>query len=248
MKGRSILLAALALAACPAFGLDLWNQQVGVGPAFASFPDQEYDDGIYDVYTTYMANDVIVGAGGWNVDSISVEMTASSVLGSFTTLTTARLNVFANPGGNSVPAVQDDPSKGVTVPVSVVPVGGLTDTYYVIASNLNLNLAAGEYWIDLTPVGGVLSVGQSYEVFTPTNSAGAHLGSATINPLQGYQFPSGPNWGTMQDENHTAGPEYGAIDIQGAAAAPEPSAMVGLAAGIFGLLRFKRRRDKTSSQ
>src|SRR5579862_322504 len=147
MKTRIIFLGMFAFAALPSFGDDLWNQISGLPPAIASQPDQEFDDGIFDSFTSYLANDVEVGPGGWNVSSVTVEVLASNSA-EIGNITNARLNVFQNTGSADTPASTDNPMNGQIVPVTVTPT---SNRFLITATGLNLGLGAGEYWIDLTP-------------------------------------------------------------------------------------------------
>ncbi len=238
MTFRSLLAAIAVLAASLAHADDLWNQIAGLPKGFPNFPDQEFDDGVLDSFTTFMANDVEVGPTGWIIDSVTVEVGASQPT-SFANLATARLNIFANPIGNATPAATDNPFNGTVVPVTITPVSGLSGFFYVTASGLNLSLGHGEYWIDLTPIGGITAIGESLEAYSPNNSAHAATGTAVINPGGGYAFKTGTQWDTLQNENGNNSPQYGAIDIQGSAA-PEP-ATIGLL-GLGGVALLRRRR------
>ncbi|MFI5387221.1 MAG: PEP-CTERM sorting domain-containing protein [Fimbriimonadales bacterium] len=241
MRGKLVPVLALPFFAAPVFADDLWNQQVGVPAAFSSFPQQEFDDGIYDIYTTFMVDDVVVPqGGGWSVNSISIWVTASQP-SQFQNLQSARLNVFENPGSTDAPPSSDDPMNGTIKSVTVSAVPGRASTYSVTAASLDVNLGPGEYWIGLTPVGGVVSFGQCYEVFSENNPAGALNGSAARNPGQGYQFSTGADWGSLQDLNTTNGPLYGAIDLEGSGV-PEPATFAGLALGLLALRRRSRAR------
>ncbi|HTQ11535.1 MAG TPA: hypothetical protein VMI31_15845 [Fimbriimonadaceae bacterium] len=247
MKRTHFILFAPLLLASNAIADDLWNQQVGVPAAYTSFPQQEFDDGIFDTYTTFMVDDVVVPQGaGWDVTSISIWVTASSP-SQFQNLQSARLNIFDNPGSTDAPPASDDPMNGTIKNVSVSAVSGRSSTFEVTAADLSVNLGPGEYWIGLTPVGGVVSIGQCYEVYCSNNPAGALNGSAARNPGEGYQFPTGSDWGSLHDLNNDAGPDYGAIDLQGTGA-PEPASCAGVTVGILALLQRRARSVRKSSE
>ena len=227
----------------PSFANDLWNQIAGLPKDFASFPDQEFDDGLFDSFDTYLANDVVVGPSGWIVDSVTVQVEAS-MPAAISNIHTAKLNVFQNPGGETTPKTTDNPVNGTVVSVIVTPVAGNSSGFFITASGLNLGLGGGEYWIDLTPIGGIAAAGESLEDYSPNNAAGALLGTAARNTGGGYAFPTGTDWGTLQNENKNVSPQYGAIDIQGALA-PEPATFVLVGAGFAALLVKKRLTKAT---
>jgi len=239
MTKRLYTLAALAVATTPAFATDLWNQQVGLANGFNGFVDEQFTDTGFTQYSTYQSSDVVVGTGGWNVTSISEEFLDN---GATSGITTALLNVFPNTGANSLPAVQNDPTTGTQVAVQITSLGAIganaAQAYLLTASGLNLQLAAGEYWIGLTGIGAFGS-GEIQEGFTTTNSAGANFGSAFINPQGG--FAAGTSWQPLTNITGDS-VDYSAIDIQGSFATPEPASMALLGLGVVGLIKRRRNR------
>jgi len=240
MTKKLLALGALAVAATPSFATDLWDQQPGLTNGFNAFTDEQFTD--LPDHSVYNASDVIVGAGGWTVNSISVEGEEN---GSPGTPTQALLNIFANTGQNSVPAVQNDPTTGQLVNVTFTPLGNIgfngAPAYFLTVSGLNLQLAAGEYWIGLTAIGAIggSSGENEFETgFSTVNSAGAKEGSAFINP--GAYWGYGSSW---QQETNVSGdptPDFSAIDIQGSAA-PEPVSIALLGLGVVGLISRRRK-------
>src|SRR5579863_6945717 len=140
MTKKIIGIGAMALAAMPAFATDLWDQQATFHSSGGSgFVNQNFTD--FPTYSTYDVSDVIVGAGGWNVTSVSVEVIASSTTG-ILTMTQGLLNVFSNSG--SLPGAGNNPASGTAVAITVTPDSNFSNVFYITASGLNLNLSAGE--------------------------------------------------------------------------------------------------------
>ncbi|HLK15502.1 MAG TPA: PEP-CTERM sorting domain-containing protein [Fimbriimonadaceae bacterium] len=231
MTKRILALAALGIAAAPSFATDLWNQQVGVGSSFDGGPDQVFGD--LPSATAWQASDVIVGSGGWNVTSISTLATLQAG-GTMNLTTTADLTIFA--GSASLPTGSNDPSVDQVVNVTWTLVGA---NEYRVQANVNMNLAAGHYWVGLTPIGDYGTYLQTYTIFTSTNSAGASFGTGLLNP--GGYYNGVTTWQTLASVEGQTNPLYAAIDIQGTAA-PEPATMAFLGLGIAGLVARRRLR------
>ena len=94
--------------------------------------------------TYYTVNDIVVPAGGWNVDKVSIYFDGFDA-GWAGVVTSAVLSL--EPKVSGMPA--GDPSTGTTVTVSTIILGnGFME---VSASGLGMAIAEGEYWIGLTP-------------------------------------------------------------------------------------------------
>ncbi|MHB8635213.1 MAG: PEP-CTERM sorting domain-containing protein [Fimbriimonadaceae bacterium] len=236
MTKRIYALAALAVATTPAFATDLWNQQAGLPVGFNAFADSVLGDipnsSVYDL------SDVIVGANGWTVNSISMEVVDQGP--GATSLTQAVLNVFANTGQTSLPAVQNNPTTGTTVAVTMTAVAGQASVYMLTASGLNLSWAPGEYWVGLTGLSNYNSApGQIQTGYSAVNSAGASFGSVFNDP-GGQLVPAG--WTSIQSYLSDPTADYSAIDIQGVSPAPEPASMTFLGLGVLGIISRRRNR------
>jgi len=242
MTKKIYALAALALATAPAFADDLWNQQVGLPAGFNGALDDQFIDATNMPLSSYQVSDVIVGAGGWDVNSVSMEILDPSG----PSITQAVLNVFANTGQNLLPAVQNDPTAGATVNVQMTSLGNIgvnnAPVYLMTVTGLNLQLSAGEYWIGLTGITNGLSLAGNgiQDAYTTVNSAGAAVESAWINPSG--QWGVGNTWQGLNGITGDTPNDYGAIDIQGVSAAPEPASMALLGLGIVGLISRRRNR------
>jgi hypothetical protein len=137
------LLVALGLANV-AGAADLWDQTAGY---------ESWQMGYFNVIaggppfgaTMYTVNDIVVGAGGWNVDAVHIYYDGfdASWAGALTSAV-----LYVEPKTGSLPT--GDPSTGVSVAVTATTLGnGFLE---LSATGLGLALAEGEYWIGLTPV------------------------------------------------------------------------------------------------
>lgn len=240
MAPRFITVLGIALATVPAFGSDLWNQQTGLGNSYASFVgaiDGTYSDA--SIYSSYQLSDVIVGAGGWNVTSISMVIIDGDP--TVTGINSAILNFFNNTG-TALPPGGDDPTTGTTLSsnVTVTAINAANGVYLLTASGLNLNWSAGEYWVGLTSIGSFGSFGEVTDAYQTTNSAGATYTSVLRNPGNG--LGDGSAWMQYSGQGSPYVNAYAGIDIQGAFATPEPVSMAIFGFGALGLLARRRRR------
>jgi len=186
--------------------------------------------------TIYAYNDIAVGGGGWTVNSISVYFSALGFDDWTQVVTSARLNIFTNAGG-ALPSAGDNPGLGPNaqiVDVSVTagsfdagPGFGLQQMYIVTASGLNINLAAGDYWIGLTPLAPSGFFGPE------TNWAAASVYGQNTALWSRYADPLG---GIPGQTWFGSGTEA-AILIQGV---PTPGA--GALIGVAALAGLRRRR------
>ena len=113
-----------------AFGMGFFNSESGA-PPFG--------------LTQYCVNDVTVN-GTWNITTISIYFGALDQ-GWGDGITTGLLHVF--PKTDVLPADLDDPTASLVVPMSG---SFVDDAIVVVASDLELSLEPGEYWIGITPV------------------------------------------------------------------------------------------------
>lgn len=154
---RSFLFGAAAmLALAGAAQADiLWNQLPDYDNMTASgLPDRITVDPFSGPSAIFAVSDVTVPTGGWTIQSVSTYFTDFSFE---PTVTSAVLNIFPKTG--NLPLSTNDPrtsptGQGTTVAVvDVRTIGGATQQPAMIltAAGLNINLAAGSYWIGLTP-------------------------------------------------------------------------------------------------
>jgi hypothetical protein len=221
-----LILAALICSIVPLQAGVLWYQAPDT--VATAYVDQEFPDLL--LYGTYQVHDVTVDPGGWTIQSITSYFTTGH---GWPATGTARLNIFSKTG--TLPMAGDDPTVGTSYAASLSVVGGST---LVTAGGLSINLAAGAYWIGLTPIFAFSSPGQEWHQVVAEAVVGDY--SAVRNPGGGFGF--GPNWGTyaMMGLLETDG----AILIEGTAgsgAIPEPATWSLLALGV-GALAFLRRR------
>lgn len=144
MKKLLMIIATLTLSVSVASADVLWDQSA-INPNGDSYMDS---------YSIGPWGDVIVyGASDFNLD-------VDAVITSVTTFYTnggewqpgnydALLDIFEKTGPIPVDGVDDPLTTGVTVPVTLTDMGD--GTLALNASGLNLALAAGQYWIMLSP-------------------------------------------------------------------------------------------------
>ena len=108
--------------------------------------------------TMYSYNDITVDGTGWVITEISTYYNGT---GFFESVTDGYLNIAPKTG--DLPT--DDPNNDMPVSLTLTLVA--PNTYKVTASGLNIELAAGEYWVGVTPIAGGL-----YD--------GIHMASSTL--------------------------------------------------------------------
>ncbi len=215
-----VVLAALICSIVPLQAGVLWYQ--APNPALTAYIDQEFPD--TPGYSAYQVHDVTVDPGGWTVQSITGYFGGST--GPWpTTTANARVNIF--PKSGSLPGSGDDPTGGAVYTASFSWDG---TSYVVTAGGLSIPLAAGDWWIGLTPILAFGTYGQQFH-WQSTPVVGDY--SALRNP--GGSFGFGTDWVTYYTGD-------GAILIEGTGGAiPEPATWSLLALGV-GALAFLRRR------
>lgn len=164
--------------------------------------------------SVYTVSDITVTGGGWNVTSIS---TYYSVLGDLFA-TEARLHVFAKSGPLPLDAL-NDPTMSPIVSVTT----SSSNNVGILTVELDLDLAAGEYWIGLTPI---FAIGDPILL-----SSMSTYGDASAS-YDAFAFPGPPTW-----FNFNPGVDA-SIMVEGTAIpAPGALALLGLAG-----VGFRRRR------
>lgn len=140
-KLTTILL--LVLVATSAFADVLWDQPYESEEAGGFFNSESGSPPFGS--TNYSMADVTVGVDNeWLIDSITTYYSALDQ-GWGLGITTGYLNVFPKTG----PMPTEDPTAGTVVALTSTLVGA---HFEVTASGLGVNLAAGDYWIMITPV------------------------------------------------------------------------------------------------
>lgn len=212
----------------------LWEQLPATDTM--SWIDQEFPD--LQAASTYQVHDVVVGAGGWKISSITGYYTKLNDL--WPSSLSVRLNVFSKSG--SLPTAGDDPVLGS------VWTAALTrdmQSSQVTLTGLDLVLPTGSYWIGMTPI---LDFGNYDQEWHQLSAAVVGDASALRNP--GGYFGFGSDWKDYTAFGELYGdlaqPGDGAIKIEGTTSdVPEPgtSALTGviLAGALAGAFRSRRR-------
>lgn len=212
MTNRFVLCAAAVVmgVAGAANAVNLWDQSA-INPSSAGFFNEINGSPPFGM-TAYTVADVTVPATGWTINSITMYW---SNLGSFWPASvTGRL--YLQPKTGSVPTVVPG---GSLIPMSVVDFG---DHFSVTASGLSNVLTPGDYWIGITPGGGV-----GGELCLQSQSPAYGSPSAT------YGFPSAAWTGNPGGVGDVA------ILVTGTPT-PAPSGLALL--GVGGMLAARRRR------
>lgn len=198
----------------------LWHQAPNT--AAVAYVDQEFSD--FPTFNTYAVSDVTLGAAS-TITDVTVYFSINA--GWPGVITQGRLNIFAKSG--SLPGGGDDPGTGTVVNVVVSNAG---DHMTIKASGLNIGLAAGSYWIGLTPMTNFAQNGQAFNM-----QATGNQGDLTAFRNPGGGFGIGTAWGT---NTLFGGPGSDhAITVEGTAI-PAPGALALL--GAAGLISRRRRR------
>ena len=159
----------------------LYDNPVGAGGTAAN---QEFGD--FPTYSTYLVADFTVPDPGFTLTSVVAPMTVNGAWGG---VTIARLHLFPKVG-NLPDNITDDPSASMVVTVSFdVNTGVLTTV------GLNLNVAAGDYWIGLTAIAGFGEFGSSFRLEGANDNGDP---DAARNPGGSFNFPAGTNWFTIE--------------------------------------------------
>jgi len=201
----------------------LWDQQPDTSTT--AVVDQDFDDG--PDFSTFLVNDVVFG-GSVVIDSITTYFTDFNNAWE-NDLTQGVVNIF---DGDTLTAA-DDPTNGGDfgsglTSVSVTDIGG--GVLAITASNLNISLGAGTYWVGLTPAQDA-AIEQEFHFDT---FARAGFATQARNPGGGFGF--GTDW---FNADPLAFGEYrdASLTITGV---PEPSSVLVLTLGLAAIVRRRR--------
>ena len=223
MKKHLVLALAVLFCASQANANELWFQ--APDPAGLGLVDQEFGD--FPDFSTYAVSDVEIGSAT-TIDSVTTYFTNLGGTWPVGGSGSATFNIFS-----STPGPGDDPSLGDTVDVTYsLNSDGFIE---VTASGLNTAVAAGTYWIGLTPILDFGTFGQEFHQSTADLN-----GTATLFRNPGGGFGIGTDWGDAglfgSDPTYEA-----AIRVTSLKAIPEPATAGLLAVGLVGLIARRRR-------
>ncbi len=204
----------------------LWDQPPDLTENVWAVYEQEAIDA--PEYTGYTVNDVVFDSAVTITGVTTYFFLASADdLPQGDDVLTARLNIF--PKTSSLPADDDDPRLGMSVPVDVSEefLDGFGLIWVFEADGLSVDLAAGEYWVGLTPVLD----------FATWGLVTAHMPALRVGEVSASKVPfTSPEWDPITTPD---GPWDGAITIHGTVI-PSPGTL-GLL-GFGGLMAACRRR------
>ncbi len=196
----------------------LWDQPPDNS---GNFVDQNFE-AAFDAYDAFMLMDVTFGGAVVITDITTYYTVGNWPLGAGT----ATLNIFAN-DGSGLPQPGDIPDNGASVATNAA-VHALGQE--ITASGLNINLAAGSYWVGLTPEVSFGDFGQQFHQAATPDGGPDHSASRNLNG--GFGF--GPDWFLSSTRGSVTD---GAITIFGT---PTPGTLALL--GLGGLVASRRRR------
>ena len=160
----------------------LYDNPVGAGGGSAV--NQEFGD--LPTYSTYLVADFTVLNPFSTLTLVSAPMTINPA---WAAVTTARLHLFPKVG-NLPDNITDDPSASMVVTVSYDVNTGVMTTV-----GLSLNVAAGDYWIGLTPIAEFGIFGGIFH-YQGVNVNGDP--DAARNPGGSFDLPAGTDWFAIQ--------------------------------------------------
>ena len=177
-----LLLLSLAGAAQAAV---LWDQSaISFSPSAPGIYNGKFTG--FGGSTSYCVNDVTVPAGGWTISVITEY---------FSNQTFADMQLTA-PNGNLIIMPKTGTMPVGTPTVTTIPLTwtattqGIQAVYVMTTGNLNLNLAAGDYWITVSPITPVDNFNGNNLQWPALNHYGADVatfnGAAWVSYYPGY--------------------------------------------------------------
>ncbi|MGB0133427.1 hypothetical protein [Dokdonella sp.] len=131
-------------------------------------PNQNFESS-YDAYDAEGADDFVVPAGGWTIDTVNLVSTIGTPI-----VTTAKVNIYTDAGG--VPSA----TTSCSAPAAVANV---TATNTTITLGAPCSLAAGTYWL---AVQTDVNFGTNGQVFWSNRTTQTGNQSVWVNPGDGF--------------------------------------------------------------
>jgi hypothetical protein len=233
LKGKWML-AMMGLAASGAAQTTLWDQSNYDESANGQTKlDTEVASGAYVPYSTYSAVD-FQASGAWTITAVTFYFSGSDTTFA-SRLTGVRLGIGSDSG--SAPTFNPQASTLYTTGISTTNVGA--NTIALKLSGLNLQVAAGTYWLNFTP---------QISAFT-ANSDRGDLRTTLPNTIWGQQsylinpgggFGLGSNSLPMSYDGVVSTSVDAAFKIEGQAV-PEPMTIGLIGLGVAAQLRRRSR-------
>lgn len=204
----------------------LWNQS---DYTLEGIVDQEFSD--FADFSTFAVGDITLSSAS-NITSVSTLIGFFTNQAGWMSVNSARLNIFSKTG----PFPTQDPTTGTVVSATNTLFNATDNIWEFKASGLNINLAAGSYWVGLTPISNFGTNGQAFHATTGTQIGDS---SKLRNPGGGFGF--GTEWSEFSAIGFANGDATLIVD---GAAVPEPASMAVLGLGIAALVRRRRNASK----